>query len=88
MACSLGSKLHVLLACVAGGQSAEGDVEVVKEPPPLYAGHVLVAFNNASAVDTVRARTDVIEQAVFDEAHVAWSRREREPRVRPKQPQP
>jgi hypothetical protein len=53
---SLGSKLLVLLGCdesaaAQGGEAREGQAV---SRPAAYAGHVLVAFNNASAVDTVR----------------------------------
>eukprot|EP00959_Pyramimonas_sp_CCMP1952_P472415 9500000-Pyramimonas_sp.AAC.1 len=47
---SLGAKLHLLLASEKGGPDGPDGVAV--DTPPAYAGHVLVAFNNASAVDT------------------------------------
>lgn len=69
---SLGAKLHVLLASEESSTESTG-VEV--DTPPVYAGHVLVAFNNASAVDTVRLLENF--------ARVLLKRRAEEPGANP-----
>jgi len=67
---SLGAKLHLLLASEKDKTDNANEVVTV-DRPPVYSGHVLVAFNNASAVDTVRllenfARVLLQKQAAED----------------------
>ena len=52
---SLGCKLLLLAACVAGPSDAEskGDTTLVRDPA-ARAGHLFIAFNNATAADSVR----------------------------------
>jgi hypothetical protein len=66
---SLGCKLHLIAACSGvgeeeekngeggegeGGGKGEGGGGGVQSPPPARAGHLFVAFNNATAADSVR----------------------------------
>ena len=55
---SLGCKLQLLAACVAGedataGKAREGDATIVHDSANR-AGHLFIAFNNATAADSVR----------------------------------
>ena len=58
----MGCKLQLIAACSGdaeeggdgGKEKEEGGSSRVQSPPPARAGHLFVAFNNATAADSVR----------------------------------
>jgi len=52
---SLGCKLQLIASCGEQDKSSGGEKsEAMQAPPPNRAGHLFVAFNNATAADSVR----------------------------------